>query len=83
MADTAFGFLFTLLDMVIDFFSGFANSLLTPMWDYLENGSSDFSEWLLSVLEFAGLEVFLSDFTVAGFLFSITLAVIIIIKFFF
>lgn len=83
MADTSLGFIFTLLDIVIDFFSDFANSLFTPIWDYLENGSSDFSQWLLDALDFVGLDVFLSDFTVAGFLFSVTLAVIIIIKFFF
>lgn len=82
MSDTSLGFIFTLLEIVIDFFSDFANSLFTPLWEYLQNGSSDFSEWLLEALDFVGLDVFLSEFTVSGFLFSVTLAVIIIIKFF-
>lgn len=82
MAETSLGFIFEFLDLVIGFFTSISDSLFTDLWTYLENGSSDFSEWLLEFMGYVGLEDFLSNFSLAGFLFSTALVVILVIYFF-
>lgn len=74
--------LLSLSDTIISFFVSFFDVLFTDLWTTLTTAKNPFTDFLVSTMDFLGLETFLSNVTMLGFLFSTGLVVAIVVYFF-
>ena len=68
--------------MMSTFFSAVFDAIFVPVWDLLEANSNPFTEWLLGLFTFVGLESLLSTFTLGTLIFGFATVVILVIYFF-
>lgn len=77
-----FDVLISAFDVVLEFFTSIYDAFFMDLPDFLEVHSNIFTDWLLGIMEFTGLDVLLNDVTLFGFIFAPALIVILIIYFF-
>lgn len=68
--------------LMSSFFSGIFDIVFTPVLDILEQNSNPFTEFLLTLITFTGLESFLAPFTLGTLIFGMATIVVLIIYFF-
>lgn len=68
--------------LMSSFFSTIFEAIFTPVWDLLEANSNPFTEWLLTLFTFTGLESLLSTFTLGTLIFGFATLVVLIVYFF-
>lgn len=68
--------------LMSSFFSGVYDAVFKSVWTLLEENSNPFTEWLLKLFEFSGLEAFLSTFSLGVLIFGFGTLVVLIIYFF-
>lgn len=68
--------------LMSSFFSGVFDAIFIPVWDLLESNSNDFTDWLLTLFTFVGLESFLSTFSLGVLIFGFATLIVLIIYFF-
>ena len=68
--------------LMATFFSSIFDAIFTPVWDLLEANSNEFTDWLLTLFTFVGLESFLSTFSLGVLIFGFATVIVLIIYFF-
>lgn len=77
-----FDVLITAFDVALEFFTSIYDAFFMDLPEFLESHSNIFTDWLLGIMEFTGLDLLLTDVTLFGFLFTPAVIVILIIYFF-
>lgn len=77
-----FDVLISAFDVALEFFTSIYDAFFMDLPSFLESHSNIFSNWLLSIMEFTGLDTLLTNATLFGFLFTPSVIVILIIYFF-
>lgn len=70
------------LYLLIGFFSTMWNAIFMPIPDFLSTFDNPFIDFLLGIIEFVGIEAFLSSFTLGSFIFGGVVIAILIVYFF-
>lgn len=74
--------IYSMLDLMLDFFNSIYDFIFLDAISFLEANSNGFTEFLLDVIEFVGLDSFLADVSLGGMLFSTGIIAAVIIYFF-
>lgn len=68
--------------LVVGFASHWFSLLFTDLWTIINYANNEFTMWLFDLLDFAGLDIILSNLSIGTFLFSLGTITILIAKFY-
>lgn len=74
--------IYSMLGLMLDFFNSIYDFIFLDAISFLEANANGFTEFLLDVIEFVGLDSFLADVSLGGMLFSTGIIAAVIIYFF-